>query len=209
MFFAIDTHKENGLAFNPLKAIVSPRPIGWISSISKDGIHNLAPYSFFNAVSETPAMVAFSSSPQSASDGSASHKDSVKNIEEVGDFVVNIVSAELLDAMNISSASVAHDVSEFDTAKLTPKPSHFVTSPHVAEAPCYLECKLWKILDLPASATGAHSKLVFGEILGIGIDDALITDAGKIDVTRFKPAARLGYKDYAIIDEVFELSRPD
>ena len=133
----------------------------------------------------------------------------MKNIEDVGDFVVNIVSAELLDAMNISSANVAHDISEFETAKLTPEPSHFVTSPHVAEAPCYLECKLWQILDLPPSAAGVHSKLVFGEVVGIGIDDALITDAGKIDVTRFKPAARLGYKDYAIIDEVFELSRPD
>ena len=210
MFFPTGTHKENGLAFNPLKAIVAPRPIGWISSISKDGVHNLAPYSFFNAISDTPAMVAFSASPSVPSGPSdGGHKDSVKNIEDMGDFVVNIVSAALLDAMNISSAGVAADISEFDTANLTPAPSQLVSSPYVAEAPCYLECKLWKILDLPSAADGTYNRLVIGEVVGIGIDDALITDAGKIDVTRFKPAARLGYKDYAIIDKVFELSRPD
>jgi flavin reductase (DIM6/NTAB) family NADH-FMN oxidoreductase RutF len=207
MFFPTGSHKENGLDFNPLKAIVAPRPIGWISSISRDGIHNLAPYSFFNAVSDTPAMVAFSASPSGPSGGG--HKDSVKNIEDTGDFVVNIVSAALLDAMNTSSAGIAADISEFDTANLTPAASQLVSSPYVAEAPCYLECKLWKILDLPSAADGTYNKLVIGEVVGIGIDDALITDAGKIDVTRFKPAARLGYKDYAIIDKVFELSRPD
>lgn len=204
MFFPTGTHKENGLPFNPLKAIIAPRPIGWISSVSKNGIHNLAPYSFFNAISETPAMVAFSSSPSASG-----HKDSVKNIEEVGDFVVNIVSAALLDAMNITSASVAPNVSEFETAKLTPAKSQMVRSSYVAEAPCYLECKLWKILDLPTSDTGEHSKLVIGQVVGIGIEDAIVTSEGKIDVSRFKPAARLGYKDYAIIDNIFELGRPE
>lgn len=204
MFFQTGTHKEHGLPFNPLKAIIAPRPIGWISSISKDGIHNLAPYSFFNAISETPAMVAFSASPQAAG-----HKDSVKNIQDVGDFVVNIVSAALIDAMNISSASVAPDISEFETAKLTPAPSQMVSSPHVAEAPCYLECKLWKMIDLPSADSGEYSKLVIGEIVGIGIDDAVITSDGKVDTASFKPVARLGYKDYAIINDVFELGRPD
>ena len=203
MFFPVGAHKEFGLAFNPLKAIISPRPIGWISSIGADGVHNLAPYSFFNAISETPPMLAFSSSA-----GGAGDKDSVKNIEETGDFVVNIVSKQLLAAMNASSAALPRDVSEFAEAKLTPKPSKLVAAPHVAEAPCYLECRLWQVLDLPANPNGHANRLVIGEILGIGIDKALITDAGKVDVTRYQPIARLGYKDYASIDAVFELGHP-
>lgn len=204
MFFPSGTHKDHGLAFNPLKAIVSPRPIGWISSISANGIHNLAPYSFFNAVSETPPMVAFSGSP-----GTQGDKDTVKNIEETGDFVVNIVSSSLMNAMNITSASLPRDISEFDQAQLTPKPSRLVSSPHVAESPCYLECKLWKIIDLPQASDESKSRLVIGEVVGIGIDDAIITPEGKIDVVKYQPAARLGYKDYAIINKVFELDRPD
>ncbi|MDA0307479.1 MAG: flavin reductase family protein [Proteobacteria bacterium] len=204
MFFPSGTHKDHGLAFNPLKAIVSPRPIGWISSIGANGIHNLAPYSFFNAVSETPPMVAFSGSP-----GTQGDKDTVKNIEETGDFVVNIVSSSLMNAMNITSASLPRDISEFDQAQLTPKPSRLVSSPHVAESPCYLECKLWKIIDLPQASDESKSRLVIGEVVGIGIDDAIITPEGKIDVAKYQPAARLGYKDYAIINKVFELDRPD
>jgi flavin reductase (DIM6/NTAB) family NADH-FMN oxidoreductase RutF len=204
MFFPSGTHKDHGLAFNPLKAIISPRPIGWISSIGADGVHNLAPYSFFNAISESPPMVAFSGSP-----GAQGDKDSIKNIEETGDFVVNIVSSHLMDAMNITSASLPRDVSEFDQAKLTATPSRFVSSPHVGESPCYLECRLWQILDLPQAANGEHGRLVIGEVLGIGIDDAIITPEGKLDVTKYQPAARLGYKDYAIIDKVFELDRPN
>ena len=204
MFFPSGTHKDHGLAFNPLKAIVSPRPIGWISSIGANGIHNLAPYSFFNAVSETPPMVAFSGSP-----GTQGDKDTVKNIEETGDFVVNIVSRSLMNAMNITSASLPRDISEFDQAQLTPKPSRLVSSPHVAESPCYLECKLWKIIDLPQASDESKSRLVIGEVVGIGIDDAIITPEGKIDVAKYQPAARLGYKDYAIINKVFELDRPD
>ena len=204
MFFPSGTHKDHGLAFYPLKAIVSPRPIGWISSIGANGIHNLAPYSFFNAVSETPPMVAFSGSP-----GTQGDKDTVINIEETGDFVVNIVSSSLMNAMNITSASLPRDISEFDQAQLTPKPSRLVSSPHVAESPCYLECQLWKIIDLPQASDESKSRLVIGEVVGIGIDDDIITPEGKIDVAKYQPAARLGYKDYAIIDKVFELDRPD
>ena len=201
IFFPVGAHKEFGLAFNPLKAIISPRPIGWISSIGADGVHNLAPYSFFNAISETPPMLAFSSS------GAEGDKDSIKNIEETGDFVVNIVSKQLAEAMNASSAALPRNVSEFAEAKLTPKPSTFVSAPHVAEAPCYLECRLWRVLDLPACPKGHANRLVIGEVLGIGIEKSLITNEGKVDVTRYQPVARLGYKDYASIDAVFELAR--
>ena len=203
MFFPVGAHKEVGLAFNPLKAIISPRPIGWISSVGADGVHNLAPYSFFNAISESPPMLAFSSSG-----GTEGDKDSLKNIEETGDFVVNIVSKQLFEAMNASSAALPRAVSEFAEANLTPKPSKLVAAPHVAEAPCYLECRLWKVLDLPASPNGNANRLVIGEVLGIGIEKALITDEGKVDVTRYQPIARLGYKDYASIDAVFESPRP-
>lgn len=204
MFFPSGTHKDHGLAFDPLKAIVSPRPIGWISSISADGIHNLAPYSFFSAVSGAPPMVAFSGSP-----GAQGDKDSIKNIEDTGDFVVNIVSSALLDAMNITSASLPPDISEFDQAKLTAKPSTLVASPHVGESPCYLECRLWQIIDLPTAPDGGQNRLVIGEVVGIGIDDAIITSNGQVDVTKYQPAARLGYKDYAIIEKVFQIDRPD
>ena len=203
MFFTPGTHKDQGLPFNPLKAIVSPRPIGWISSISASGTHNLAPYSFFNAISESPPMVAFSSSP-----GENGDKDSVLNIEETGNFVVNIVSKKQMEAMNQSSASLDRGVSEFNAAGLKAETSTLVAAPRVGGAPCYLECTLWKIISLPNNAQGQHCKLVIGEIVGIGIDEAIITDEGKIDVTLYQPVGRLGYMDYTSVDEVFQLNRP-
>lgn len=202
MFFTPGNHKESGLSFNPFKAIVSPRPIGWISSQGKDGSVNLAPYSFFNAISDNPPMVGFSASP-----GENGEKDSVVFIRETGEFVVNIVSRAMIDGMNASSASLPRGQSEFDHAGLSTAASEIVTPPRVASSPCQLECRLWDIIALPEASDGSRNNLVIGEVVCTHIDDSIIVD-GKVDVTRYQPVCRLGYKDYAVIEDVFELARP-
>ena len=202
MFYTPGTHKDHGLPHNPFKAIVSPRPIGWISTISTDGKPNLAPYSFFNAVSETPPMVAFSSYP-----GANGEKDSLINARDTAEFVVNIVSKEQMQAMSDTSAALDHGVSEFDFAGLAAEPASIVKSPMVAGAPCQLECTLWDIITLPQTADGQNNHLVIGQVVGIHIDDGIITD-GKVDVLKFNPVARLGYMDYTAVEDVFPLARP-
>jgi flavin reductase (DIM6/NTAB) family NADH-FMN oxidoreductase RutF len=203
MFFTPGNHKECGLQHNPFKAIVSPRPIGWISSVGKDGGVNLAPYSFFNAISDTPPMVAFSASP-----GDDGEKDSLAYIRETEEFVVNIVSRAQTNGMNASSATLPRGQSEFDHAELGKTASKIVTPPRVTDSPCQLECCLWDIITLPEAAQGRRNNLVIGTVVGIHIDDAVIVD-GKVDVTRYQPVCRLGYMDYAAIDTVFALKRPD
>ena len=204
MFYTPGTHKDHGLPHNPFKAIVSPRPIGWISTISRDGKPNVAPYSFFNAISETPPMVAFSSSPSASGNG---EKDSLVNARDTGEFVVNIVSKQQMQAMSDTTAALDHGVSEFDFAGLKQAPATLVDAPMVAGAPCQLECKLWDILTLPPTDDGQNNHLVIGQVVGIHLDDAIITD-GKVDVLKFNPVARLGYMDYTAVEDVFPLARP-
>jgi len=213
MYFRPGLHKEAGLAFSPIKAIVSPRPIGWISSCGKDGSINLAPYSYFNAISELPPMVMFSSAPS----GNAQHKDSLRNVIETEEFVVNIVSAALGDAMNITSADLAYGQNEFTAAGLEMADCNTVKVPRVAAAPAALECKLWKVIELPkpetagagtaGAGTAGAGVMVIGMITGIHIADETVKD-GKIDVTSYQPLARLGYMDYVRIDDVFAMPRP-
>jgi flavin reductase (DIM6/NTAB) family NADH-FMN oxidoreductase RutF len=203
MYFRPGLHKEAGLSFSPIKAIVSPRPIGWISSSGKDGSINLAPYSYFNAISELPPMVMFSSAPL----GNAQHKDSLRNVIETEEFVVNVVSAALVDAMNITSADLAYGQNEFTAAGLEMADCNTVKVPRVAAAPAALECKLWKVIELPKPETGGAGVMVISTITGIHIADETVKD-GKIDVTSYQPLARLGYMDYARIDDVFEMPRP-
>ncbi|MGB2438064.1 MAG: flavin reductase family protein [Candidatus Puniceispirillaceae bacterium] len=208
MFFYPGSHKEAGLSFSPIKAIVSPRPIGWISSFGKDGSINLAPYSYFNAISELPPMVMFSSAPS----GNAQHKDSLRNVIETEEFVVNVVSAALGDAMNITSADLAYGQNEFAAAGLEMADCNTVKAPRVAAAPAALECKLWKVIELPKPETGGASTdgagvMVIGTITGIHIANETVKD-GKIDVTSYQPLARLGYMDYTRISEVFAMTRP-
>ena len=202
MFFTPGNHKQEGLTHNPFKAIVAPRPIGWISARGSDGMTNLAPYSFFNAISDSPPMVGFSASP-----GPFGEKDSLVMIRETGEFVVNIVSKAQMDAMNASSEALPRGTSEFDAAGLGQLASSIVSAPRVEGSPCQLECKLWKIIDLPEAENGSRNHLVTGEVVGIHIDDTVIVD-GKVDVTLYKPVARLGYKDYSAVESVFSLDRP-
>jgi flavin reductase (DIM6/NTAB) family NADH-FMN oxidoreductase RutF len=189
----------HGLQWDPFKALVAPRPIGWISTLGKNGVVNLAPYSFFNAVSTDPHFVMFSS---------GGRKDSQRNAEETGEFVCSLATYELRNAMTRTSQHVDPEVDEMELAGLTPGPSKLVAPPRVAESPVAFECKYWRTIDLPGpdGGPGTHA-IVLGQVVGIHIDDAAITE-GRVDVTKLKPIARLGYGDYAVIDEVFELSRP-
>ena len=202
MFFIPGTHREAGLSYNPLKAIVSPRPIGWVSSRGNNGSVNLAPYSYFNAIAEQPPMVMFSSAP----DGSTG-KDSLRNDQETGEFVVNIVSATLGDAMNTTSGRFPYGTNEFSKAGLAMADGETVSVPRVKVAPAALECHLWKTISLPAPKDADASTIVLGTVTGIHIADYVIVD-GKVDVTIYKPLARLGYMDYAQITKLFEMQRP-
>ena len=201
MFFTPGTHLPSGLSHNPLKAIVSPRPIGWISSQGSDGSVNLAPYSYFNAISEQPPMIMFSSAP-----GGDKSKDSLRNVLETKEFVVNVVSAALGDAMNVSSGSFPYGTNEFNKAGLEMAAGATVSVPRVKAAPAALECCLWQAIDLPAPDNERASTMVIGTIIGIHIADDVIVD-GKVDVTAYQPLARLGYLDYTQVKELFAMQR--
>lgn len=197
MFYEVSS--GHGLAYDPFKAIISPRPIGWISSISKEGAPNLAPYSFFNAVNDAPPIVMFASTGR---------KDSLRNIEETGEFAYNFVGENLLHEMSATSAMLPHGESEFEFAGLEMAACKMIKAPCVAAAYANLECKVVDIIhqkDLAGNAL--DSWVVFGQVVGTTIADAVLTD-GRFDLTKARPASRLGYRDYAIIREIFELERP-
>ena len=191
----------HNLPHNPFNAIVAPRPIGWVSTRGTDGSENLAPYSFFNAVAYVPPQVMFSStSAKSDRDGT---KDSVSNIRDTGVFCVNVVEYAMRDAMNVTSGPWDREVDEFDKAGITRAECDTIACSRVAQAPASLECKLTQIVQLPGEANFA----VFGEVTGVHMRDDCMVD-GMFDVTKFKPLARLGYKDYTHVGEVFSLTRP-
>lgn len=189
----------HGLPHDPFKAIVAPRPIGWISSIGRDGALNLAPYSFFNMFSTHPHLVWFSSEGV---------KDSVTFADETREFVVNLVTRDLVEKVNESSIDAPRGLSEFELAGLTPAPSLRVSPPRVAEAHAALECKVTEIVQ-PKGLDGsiAGVTVVIGECIGVHIDDAVLTD-GLFDIVKAGTTARLGYRDYATVTETFELVRP-
>lgn len=191
----------HGLPHNPFNAVVTPRPIGWISTRGSDGRDNLAPYSFFNAVAYEPPQVMFAST--SAKPDREGTKDSVGNIRETGVFTVNIVEYEMRDQMNQTSGPWERETDEFDLAGIEKAECTSITCARVAKAPAALECTLTQILQLPGAANFA----VFGEVTGVHLRDDCIVD-GMFDVTKFNPLTRLGYRDYSVIREVFSLSRP-
>ena|SRR5438105_4242744 len=190
---------DHGLPNDPFKAIVAPRPIGWVSTVSKSGIANLAPYSFFNAVSESPHYIVF---------GSGGVKDSLANVEATGEFAINIATYELREAMNLSSARVPPDVDEFALAGLTPVPCRLIEAPRVSESPAALECRLHRIAPLPDERGDARDWVVIGRVVAIHIDDRFIHD-GRVDTAAMKPIARLGYSEYATVETAWRMRRPD
>ncbi len=191
----------HGLAHNPFNAIVTPRPIGWISTRGADGQDNLAPYSFFNAVAYVPPQVMFAStSSKPDRDGT---KDSVSNIRETGVFCVNIVEYAMRDVMNTTSGMWPREVDEFSHAGIDRVECDTVACSRVAQAPANLECKLTQIVTLE----GETNFLVLGEVTGVHLRDDCVVD-GMFDVLKFQPLTRLGYRDYSRVTEVFSLKRP-
>ncbi len=198
MFYGTEEN-DHGHENDPFKALVAPRPIGWISSMSSNGVVNLAPYSFFNAMSDNPHYVVF---------GSAGRKDSITNIVDTGEFVCNMATWELREKMNQSSAPVASGVDEFELAGLEKAACRNVSVPRVAASPVALECILNQVVTLKArDGKKVQSEVIFGEVVGIHISDDVIVN-GMLDISLIRPLARLGYMDYAIVEEVFPMKRP-
>jgi flavin reductase (DIM6/NTAB) family NADH-FMN oxidoreductase RutF len=199
MFFAAGQHKAAGLPHNPFKAIVAPRPIGWISAISAAGAVNLAPYSFFNALQSNPDLVMF------ASDGM---KDAISFIAETGEFVCSLATYDLRQQMNATSAPLPRGENEFLHAGLTMAKSQLVKPPRVAESPVALECRLLQIVS-PNQLSGAPSgcNMVIGQVVGTFIDERFLEN-GRLNTAAMRPIARMGYDEYAVVDGAFAITRP-
>ena len=192
--------KPAPLRFNPLNALVAPRPIGWITSMSSNGAINLAPYSFFNAVSDAPPIVLFSSECP---------KDSLVFVEETKEFVCNLATFDLRAAVVETSAQFPRGVNEMEQSGLAPAPCRLVRPPRVAASPCALECRLLQIIDLKdLDGKPADRFVVLGQVVGIHIDERFIKD-GRLDTAALQPLARCGYADYAVVDKVFAIARPN
>jgi flavin reductase (DIM6/NTAB) family NADH-FMN oxidoreductase RutF len=197
--------EPHGLPHDPFNALVVPRPIGWISSLDEGGRANLAPYSFFNAVAYVPPQVVFAGTGAHAAGGL---KDSIANIERTGEFVCNLATEPLAEAMNLTSAPAPREVDEFEVAGLAKAASAEVAPPRVAESPAHLECRLVRVVELATTdPVAAPNRLVIGRVVGVHIADAVLVD-GRVDVTKLKPLARLGYMDYAPVRDVFAMKRP-
>ena len=202
MFYRPD--QPHGLRGNPLNALVVPRPIGWVSTLERDGQVNLAPYSFFNAVAYRPPQVMF------AATGPHDHgglKDSIANIEATREFVLNLATWALRDAVNASSIGAPHGFDEFAHAGLAKAPAELVKPPRVAQSPAHLECVLSQIVELESPSLDRPNRMIVGRIVGIHIADAVLVE-GRVDLHRLDPIARLGYDQYARVRELFTMARP-
>ena len=201
MFYEPDKN-DHGLPYNPYKSIVIPRPIGWISTVSREGVVNLAPYSQFNNLGYDPPYVMFSAGSKS-DDGA--RKDSVLNATETGEFVCNLATWELREAVNTTAQHVEADVDEMKLAGLEALPSKIVKPPRVAASPIHLECKFHQSVVLPGHSLQNIVHLVIGRVVGVHIRDDVLTEDGRIDVLKVRPIARLGYYDYTSIESVFTM----
>jgi flavin reductase (DIM6/NTAB) family NADH-FMN oxidoreductase RutF len=201
IFYEPHARDRELLPHDPFKALVAPRPIGWISTVGPDGEVNLAPYSFFNALGEGPPMLGFSS------DGA---KHSATFAGEVSEFVWNLVTWDLREAMNQTSATLPRGESEFEHAGLEMAPSRLVRPPRVAAAHCSMECRVVHTAELhDVNGDSADQFLVVGQVVGVHLDERFITPDGRVDTASLRPIARCGYLgDYAVVDELFEMLRP-
>jgi flavin reductase (DIM6/NTAB) family NADH-FMN oxidoreductase RutF len=190
---------------NPLPALIVPRPIAWVSSINGCGEANLAPFSHFNLVSIDPPMLMFA---PNSKNGAGTQKDTLRNLIQVPEFVVSVVSWDLRAEMNATSESFSYGVSEFEAIGLDSAPSINVRPMRVAKAKAALECKVAQIVDLPRGHANRQSHVVIGEIVGIYIADDVIVN-GKVDAVLLAPVSRLGYFDYTVVREIFQMPRPD
>ena len=202
MFYRPET-KRHGLPHDPFKACVASRPIGWLTTLSPEGIVNLAFYSFFNEVADNPHMVMF------ASNGRESYgpKDTLCNIEVTGEFVYNVATWDLREKMNRTSAPVAPEIDEMALAGLTPVPSEIVKPPRVAESPIHLECVYHQTIELPSNDPEARNAIFLGRVVGIHISDDVLTD-GLVDLKNFKLIAQLGYHEFTVVETILKMIRP-
>ncbi len=202
-----------GLPFNPFKALVAPRPIGWVTTLTEEGTVNLAPYSFFQAVADTPDVVMFSATPALLQSDSGirfgnERKHSEHNAVASGEFVCNLVTYDLREAMNQTSAHLPADQSEVEFAGIAMLPSTKVAPPRVAAAPAALECVV--VDSMPVRHRGGEHRyhMVFGEVVGIHINDSFIVD-GRVDTAAMQILTRMGYDEYAVLEKAFSMARPD
>ena len=200
MFYEPHQRDRAALPHDPFKAIIAPRPIGWVTTMSKSGAVNLAPYSFFNALSGEPPLIGFSSE---------GFKDSAAFAEETREFTFNLATWDLRENMNKTSAPLPRGESEFVFAGLTPAPAKIVKPPRVKESPAALECVVTEIIRL-RDRNGAESDnhFVIGQVVGVHLDDRFIVN-GRFDGAAAKAIARCGYRDYAVVTEYFSMSRPE
>jgi flavin reductase (DIM6/NTAB) family NADH-FMN oxidoreductase RutF len=199
MFYETDKRDRSLLPHDPFKAIVAPRPIGWVTSMSASGQINLAPYSFFNGVNSSPNVVMFSSEGL---------KDSATFIEQTREFVCSLATWDLREAMNATSAPLPRGINEMECAGLAPAPSRLVKPPRVAASPCALECRLLRIITLDGiGAARLECHVVFGQVVGVHIDDRFLVN-GRLDTAAMKPIARCGYDEFAVVEGLFSMRRP-
>ena len=203
IFYQPGRHAEHGFRHDPFKAFIAPRPIGWISTVDRNGRGNLAPYSFFNAMAAAPPVVVFGTATKA--DGSV--KDSQRNIEETGEFALSVVSEALKDAMNTTAAHLPHGDDEMTAGHIEGAPCRLVRALRVARSPVALECRYLQTVKLPGKGH-AGNYAIFGEVIGIHVDPSVVVD-GMVDIRRYRPLARLGYHDYTVVSETFAMTRPD
>mgnify|MGYP003444918848 CR=1 FL=1 len=194
----------HGLPFDPFKSCVVPRPIGWISTVDAQGRHNLAPYSQFQNVTFNPPIVMFSANQ----DTGGNRKDSVLNAEQTGEFVWNMATYDLRDAVNISAEELPHGVDEFERAGLQKLPSKLVKPMRVARSPIQFECVYLNTLRFPGVPPMGTADVVFGRVVAVHIADEAIDVNGLVDVLKIQPLARMGYYDYTFVDNKFQMVIP-
>ena len=202
MFY--ETGKEGAGPYSMLNAIVVPRPIGWISTLSAEGVPNLAPYSFFNAVAYNPPQVMFTATGNHRLGGP---KDAVADAQTTGEFVVNVATWELREQMNASAVPAPREVDEFEYAGLTKADGRLVRCPRVAESPVHLECRYTRSIEMLSNDADNPNTIVFGEVVGVHVDERVLVD-GRIDFFKLRPIGRLGYLDFVEVDSVFSMERP-
>lgn len=196
---------HHGLPYDPFKSSTIPRPIGWLSTTSSEGVDNLAPYSQWQNLTWDPPMVMFSANQSVLDQG---RKDTVRNIEETGWFVWNMATWDLREAVNISAKAHPRDVDEFETAKVTKASCIEAPGPRVAESPIQFECEHVQTIRIPTGNDVSTVDLVIGKVSHVHIADDIIQSNGKLDILKVKPIARLGYYDYTVINEIFEMKAP-
>lgn len=202
MYYEIEKN-DHGMRYNPLKACVVPRPIGWISTIDAAGAVNVAPFSFFQLLSYDPPFVMFSAGVHEVDGGK---KDTVANIEATGEFVYNMATWSQKDQMNMTANIVDRAVDEMAAAGLEGEPSRLVKPPRIKGSPVQFECTLHEVITLPGRKPSSVHRMVIGRVIAVHIADAIITD-GRVDVLKARPIARLGYKDYVSVDAIFQMEK--